>query len=379
MKVLQVSPIPINRGGVEKGGVESHVSELSGKLLEEGGEVIFFRNSVTGYKGKKEDVFYYSSILSLIISALLGFLKYNSKLSINLPIGKKIKVMAYCHTLSKISSISRFDVAHIHGLHNLAGFACQILNIPHVFTDHGIGHKQSFHNDRELITLNVSKSKIVIAISDESFKNVLDVVGSEIKVKKINNPIDIDTNGVSECEFGFDYIIFNGISDTWVRKGLSKINDEIDDILSEIYPMKLLVVCEKKYFSRLLLDDSSRSNQLVHILPVSRDKMLSMVKGAKFNLAPSIKEGFSIAYLESIILGTPVIGFDSNILEMNLLFDTNLNQPFCNNDVNKLAPVVKAMNNEILEGSVLEIESNPLSWDYSIARFFEVYCKAVNE
>ena len=370
MKILQVAPIPISKGGVEKGGVESHVSELSDKLSEVH-QIYFFRNKIT--KLLSNNGAYYRNILDYIICFLLG-IKYFIVVDKVFKFKERFKIAADSHRMSKIISEQGIDIVHVHGVHNHACYVCELLTVPYIVTDHGIGHKEAFDLNKALLTRNIAGCKSIIAISKDSYKNLLCLIDKD-KIEMINNPIDLpDSNKIDTWEnIHFDFALFNGISDTWYRKGLSEIAKNIDSIMNTLKPLHLVIVCDEKNFNKLISKCLEKNNleRIHHYLPMERYRSLGLVKKARFNIAPSIKEGFSIAYLESIGLSTPVIGFYSNIEEMNELFGSKLNIPY-EHGVSNLNELVKTM---MLNTNQRENfgDISILSWAKSIDKFNKIY------
>lgn len=376
MNVLHVSPIPSSLGGFKKGGVESHVSELSRSLHIEGFNSYFFDNSLPNItRSKKEpNCFEYLTWFSFFIFTFMG-LQYSLKVfGKKLPLKRKLRIISDCGALRYFINKKEISVIHVHGIHNIICTACEILNVPFVITDHGIGHKEVFDFDKDFLRRNIRSAFKIISISDYSKSNVLQLVNEE-KIVKINNPITID--GVEKVNLDYEYAIFNGISETWVRKGLSRIAEEIEHIILEMQDLYLVVVCNAEDYQKLMefVSNEYIRQKIKHQLPMDRQSMLSYVKGAKFNLAPSLKEGFSIGYLESILLGTPVIGFYSNICEMNDIFNVGYNIPVQPEE--KLGDKVKLMMQQLTHRDNFEIVSNPLSWENQMNKFCELYLNAI--
>ncbi|KIF50399.1 glycosyltransferase [Vibrio owensii] len=378
MNVLHVSPIPTVLGGVEKGGVESHVSELAQNLLFKGVNSYFFDNSLPLSNRTRTNIgnncFKYSTWFSFICFLFVGARYFSRLIEKEMPLKRKLRVIADCGSLSYFTRKNKISLVHVHGIHNIIATACEVIEIPFVITDHGIGHKQVFDVDKGFLHRNICSAFKVISISDYSKSNVLQLVNDD-KIVKINNPITI--NEVEKVNLDYEYAIFNGISDTWVRKGLSRIAEEIEHIILEMQDLYLVVVCNAEDYEKLMESVSNEyiRQKIKHQLPMDRQSMLSYVKGAKFNLAPSLKEGFSIGYLESILLGTPVIGFYSNICEMNDIFNVGYNIPVQPEE--KLGDKVRLMMQQLTHRDNFEIVSNPLSWENQINKFCELYLNAI--
>ncbi|MEZ9852396.1 glycosyltransferase family 4 protein [Vibrio breoganii] len=380
MKVLHIGPIPIRKGGKLKGGVESHISQLSLALDDVDIDSLYFRNEVVNLQNSN-DVFSYNNTFERILYCIIGAIIYMFELHKLFPFRMKaLKVLSDAIKIKMISRRNSVDVVHVHGLHDTAIKSCEFAGLACIATDHGIGHKIVFKDNIELVRNNLSNVSVIIAISDFSHENCLKLV-NENKIFKINNPIDVSVNLKEEKKtkviIDGEYFIFNGISEAWDRKGLKYIANEINDIFDCYKDLKFVCISEKAIHEKFSTYVSGEfKNRIIYVEPLSRNENLKLVQNALFNLAPSQYEGFSLAYLESIIMGTPVLGFASNITEMNKIFNVDFNVPF-DFKLNKpiLGSVTKVEFNA--RNACLRVDSELVSWKNNIHRFIDVYKRAL--
>ncbi|CAH7079414.1 conserved hypothetical protein [Vibrio chagasii] len=381
MKVLHIGPIPIRKGGKSKGGVESHISQLASALDDVGVESLYFRNEVVKLQ-KGNDIFSYNNMLERILYCIIGLIRHIFSLHKLYPFKMKaLKILADAIKIKRISKRNSVDVVHVHGLHDTAIKSCEFAGLRCIATDHGIGHKTVFKDNIDLVRNNLSNVLIIIAISDFSYDNCLKLA-NENKISKINNPIDVSINLIEEEKAKVisdsEYFIFNGISEAWDRKGLKYIASEINDIFNHFNELNFVCISEisiHEKFSTYVSEEFK--SRVIYIEPLSRNENLKLVKNALFNLAPSQYEGFSLAYLESIIMGTPVLGFASNIKEMNKIFNVAFNVPF---DFKQNKPILDSVIEVEFNArnACLGIDSELVSWGNNINRFICLYKRAVD-
>lgn len=118
MKLLQIGPIPVRLGGKRRGGVESHVSELSINLIKEGLDVFYFDTSYLSSGSSNGRVFGFKGIFDFLLCFLKGLFICGIKpIRVNnLTFKEWLKVYIFVGRIGELKRTLSIDLAHVHGL-----------------------------------------------------------------------------------------------------------------------------------------------------------------------------------------------------------------------------------------------------------------------
>ena len=366
MKVCLVGCLPVELGGKVNGGIASHIYELYKSLKVQDIDVSIFSNGIE--KSTCNDAISYISKLDQLVCAVFGVLRFRRCKIEGYSIKESLKILSDANRIVNIKKTSE-TIFHVHSLSNSAALSCEIAKVRYVVTDHAYwqGNK-----GKERIKDNIKNAKSIVAISNYSFYKIkqLDL---GVNIEKINNPISkIDTRKKVKKNNEFK-VYFNGISDGWNRKGLSRISSELQEILS-IENIQLIIVSDYDSISKLKSENKSLADNksLIILEPMTREKNLELLNSCDIYLAPSLSEGFSIAYLESVYLNVPVIGFSPNTEEINDLLGEEYCLGFDHENDN-----LKEKINKIKNRKEIKIDTNILLWESNIHRFINLYQNAL--
>ncbi|ENC9555545.1 glycosyltransferase family 4 protein [Aeromonas dhakensis] len=364
MKVCIVGCLPVKFGGRVNGGIASHISDLYDNLKNKGFDVCIFSNSIDC--ANNSDVICYESVTHLLINSIRGMFKFNFFKINEHGFKARLKILADAFTLSEINK-KGYSKFHVHSLNNSAAKSCEIAGLKYVVTDHAFWHGGT---SISYIKENIDKAEKIIAISDFSRRKIISIGIDSLRIVKINNPIDKILTSKKEKPERIFRVYFNGISDGWERKGLSKISSELNDILG-IENIELVIVSDNESIIKLKRENADiiNSESLKIFGPLRRDENLSWLNSSDVFLSPSTSEGYSIAYLEAISLGVPVIGFEPNVKEINNI----LGREFCigfdhyNDSIKESILEIKNRNEEKL------VNVEQFYWEQNIDKFIALY------
>lgn len=363
MKICLVGSLPVELGGKVKGGIASHIGELAKHLTLKQHQVVLFANDVN--HNVADNVISYDSQYEKIKCAVLGLLKFGLVSDTHYTFKQKIKILSDAYKLNTLSC-QGLDVFHVHSLHNLAAKACEIAKINYVVSDHGFWQKST---PEGYVANNIKAANKIISISNISRDSILQLSVDSERVTKINNPIaSIEySKKVTDSVFR---VYFNGISDGWHRKGLSYISAVLPSIL-EIENIELTIVTDDASLEQLRNEnpDLASYNNLKTSPVLTREENLQRLADSDLFLSPSLSEGFSIAYLESVMLGVPVLGFKSNVDEINDLLNIDFCVPF-EHDIDNLVDKILYMKNR---DKISGIDTGIFTWDSNINKYIFEY------
>ena len=130
---------------------------------------------------------------------------------------------------------------------------------------------------------------------------------------------------------------------------------------------------------KLLLAKQLEKKRNMDVLLMGPQEWNGMVK--YYNVAdvfvlPSRTEGIGIVYEESLVVGTPIIGFSESINEMEKLLDVYVGEKFDANkeDGKNLADkIIKILNKNIDREKIRKKAIDKLSWDVKFSEFEKIY------
>lgn len=242
-------------------------------------------------------------------------------------------VFGWLNRLHKVTLGSKPDL-----MHWTYPLPLRIKGIPNVYTLHDLVPLRlpytTLDNKRQYLKLVKRIAKTadhIITVSESAKQDIIDLLGVEpdritntyqavdVPEKYANKPAEVvqrEIEGTFGLEYG-NYFLFWGSIEP--KKNVGRI---IEGYLASCVKAPLVIVGAQAWKSeeeiRLLYDDNIRS--LVQVENVTRVKqkviqlsyapfplLVSLIKGAKATLFPSLYEGFGLPVLESMLLGTPVI------------------------------------------------------------------------
>lgn len=302
-----------------------------------------FANNCTGgglviknlceYIGKKQESYLLLGI-SQMPDMMLGnihivgtdYYKYEGQNDLN-EIEKRLQKMCFCFEKS-VEKIKP-DIVNFHGIGMFVIRCINICinkNIPYVFTEHlyiGLnknysGYDTSVELEKELYSIKNIK---VIAVSNGMKKKILRdfTLIKDEQIKVIVNGTDFCADNTNSSLENKNKKILLCIGSITPRKNQMQIIDCYNLIDKEVRENIQILFCGNDRMNGLLKEaiwDKNIQNNLKYIGSVSSNEMKNYYSAAAGLIMPSKAEGLSIAALEAISYGLPVIMFkDSECAE----------------------------------------------------------------
>jgi glycosyltransferase involved in cell wall biosynthesis len=365
MKIAQVCP----RYPPYIGGIETHVSEISERLVEKGFELEVLSCDPSGNLPKQEIIngvsvvrfkswapsesYYFSRDLK-------RYLKENS---------------------------ARFDVVHAHSYHAFpALYAAQAKRRNMlVFTPHYLGRGQTFFRNALHLPYKSMGKKIfessdrVICVSGYEKKLVLDKFGlGEEKVTVIPNGVNLDELSRYKWEPKSSHarITYSGRLERY-QKNVDKLVQAFKILINEYGADARLVIIGKGPYERKLrrLVDKLGLQDIVvleHSLP--RERYLEEIAASNVFVLPSEYECYGIVAAEAITMGVPTVVANSTALSefvengLALGIDTPVTS-------RRIADAVYEMLTKPQATKDLVITDKILAWDEVVSRLEALYLK----
>ena len=117
-----------------------------------------------------------------------------------------------------------------------------------------------------------------------------------VKVKEIIHDLGVDVK--------FPYLLFVG--QLLERKSILEVIDAFD-VFTKDHPNFRLVLVGRNMLGDLIQEKLSKNNNILHIGPVEREKVVALMQNAEMILQPSRVEGIPRVSLEALSLGKKVL------------------------------------------------------------------------
>lgn len=290
LKIAQVCP----RYSPDIGGVETHVKEISERLVKRGHIVDVITTDPTGKLPSKETI--NGVNVTRIRSVAPG--------------------TAYFFSPGIYSYLKgeEYDVVHAHSYHAFPAFFAALANAQgkFVFTPHyhRSGHtfiRDLLHKPYRLLGKSIfSKADVVICVSDYEKTLLSEDFDVSAKIMKIPNGINLS-----------EFQSLKPRQKTSTEKTLLYVGrleeykgvQHIIQCLPELPGFKLIIVGKGPYESRLreLADSLGVSGRIEWLKDVSRDELLQCYASADVFLMLSKHEAYGITVAEALAAGTPCV------------------------------------------------------------------------
>jgi glycosyltransferase involved in cell wall biosynthesis len=365
MKIAQVSP----RYHPYIGGIETHVREISERLVEKGFELEILSCDPSG-KLPKEEIINGVRVIRFKSWAPSEAYYFSRQLKKYL---KKNSV--------------RFDVVHAHSYHAFpALYAAQAKSRNMlVFTPHYLGRGQTFFRNALHFPYKFMAKKIfeisdkVICVSKYEKNLVMNKFNlREDKVAVIPNGINMDELSRYKWRPKFPYarITYSGRLERY-QKNVDKLVQAFKILFNEYgVDAQLLIIGKGPYEEKLrrLIDRLHLQNLVVlkHSLP--REQYLEEIATSNIFVLPSEYECYGIVAAEAIAMGVPTVVANSTALsefvENGLAF--GIGTPITSQ---RIASAVYEILTKPQKTKKCKIQDKILTWDEVVSQLEELYPK----
>ena len=287
------------------GGIATHVYELSKTLVKQGNDVhvITFRNKFQGIKYEEIDGIEVHRIYFPHIK-LIGFFGYT--------------FFAWL-TLKSVIKRRGIDIIHSHTIPN-ALIAKFIGDIPKVETEHSSGFLEMVGKGKYKWRYNwlLNHANHIIGPSKELVDTFIELDISPDKTSFISNGVDIEK---FNPDVGGDKIRdrYNIRLDEKIvlcprrlepKNGVYHFIKAIPHIIKEIGNVKYLIVGDGSEMNKLkeAVSKLKIANQVIFVGSVVNSEMPKYYAASDIVVLPSLKEATSIAGLEAMASGKPLVG-----------------------------------------------------------------------
>jgi len=364
MKIIQVSP----RYYPQTGGVETHVKELSKRLVEKGFEVEIYSADSPNKKLSIE------TIDEIKIFRCSSFAPNDS--------------YYFSPTLYGILKKSRYDVMHAHSYHAfplLMGALANRKGKPLVTTFHYYGRGYSTFRSMLHVPYNVfgryivNSTKRIICVSQHE-KKIIENKFPTASKKTIYIPNGVNYESFANSrstldEDGFKILYVGRLSP---EKQLETLFFAYKELQEKIEKTKLIIVGEGPAFFYLKkLSERLSLRNLIWVGGVSHESIASYYKSADVFVLPSKKEVQCISVLEAMASGLPVvIPYYDGIKD--IVFNGETGLFFKNNDHNDLVEKLMMLNfdenlrKKMGQNAQKNIKNN-FDWNILIPKYIELF------
>lgn len=312
------------------GGVQTHVHELGRALAQLGHEV----HAITRWKDKRtkrED-------------SLDGIFVHR----VHLANSHWLFDWQLRGHIQKIHRQSPVDILHVHGMRPLK--ACANLNIPVVFTNHTSSFLKRVDQGRKVLDKMATQLRVadLVLAPSEQLAEATRRCGYTNPVTFIPNGVDIEKFSPGESRLRTRL----GIPDDAVVVTLARRLHEKNGVLylaraiAQLdHPGLHLVVAgdgsERQAFEQIIRD-AGKQEQLHMLGGVANSDMPDLYRASDLSVLPSLMEATSIAGLEAMACGLPLVGTRVGGIPAILHHDDNglLVEPRC---PNQLAQAIQAL------------------------------------
>lgn len=407
-KILYIGPIPAELGGTGTGGIETHCWQLATQAYKSGYEVYILTYGASSFKKETNGVNIISISQNKFTFPLKVFyaIKNWSVIDVEnhnyfsfLSLRDKLIVLYCAYILEKIISTTKPDIIHIHSLLNMNILSLGILKSPSpiVVTDHGIGVVYNYGtfekfdiSDKDYLlrkmTEGIKIASYVISVSNFAKKHLLkflDYFGDK-KLTAILNPIDITSLPILDKEelkheLGLGnkkVVFFSGVHNPVKKKGLDILLWAFDSNDYLCKTCTLLIVTNKDGLNFAQDFVKNKNIDIVLMGPQKWERVVKYYNVADVFVLPSWTEGIGIVYEESLVVGTPIVGFSESIREIEELLGVYVGEKFdCEreDEKNLAKKVIKVLDTNFDRKNTRKSAINNLSWDARFMDFEKIY------
>jgi glycosyltransferase involved in cell wall biosynthesis len=399
IKILQIGPIPPEIGGQSYGGVATHLWGLAKQASKNGYDVYVFADTISSFTldGIKIVTARLRTSLRMAFLDKFSLITCMSKKHfLNfLGVREKLEVLLRAYLLKRILESTKPDLIHIHSLHNRDNLSLKILKpqIPIIITDHGAANM--VRNEREALQVcnSLSIASHVICVS-KHIKDRLEKLGIHYPKKTtiIYDPVTV--NELPQLNRGIlnnhhcrkQNILFSGVSRPIEGKRLDILLKAYfnDDYLRNRCRLVIITAGEGLNYAKNFIAHACRTQKSIDALvlgPLTRIDALKYYSLADVLVAPSAHEAFSLAYIEALSQGTPLVGSYAAVGEIGDLLGIYVGERFDPNKegekelAQKIVKVLDAnLDRKLLRRKIVE----NLSWDVKFKEFDCIYKEAVH-
>jgi glycosyltransferase involved in cell wall biosynthesis len=392
MRILYVGLLPPEKGGYFVCGTAIHGWELARQACDHDHEVYFlapsrpgFPDLIDGIKIVRMPDTKWLKYLRAVRS--LPFLGWRYRFARSLPLKEKIAFAARCRFLDKVLPAVSPQVVHVHGRENPWSLSVRALSdsIPLVISHHGFSAASAQEKDLQKARSILGCADRLVLVSSSLLRRDQELLEDlHERVVVINNPIDsgrvpLMDKHQAKRRLGLDdrkVIFFSGICDSLNMKGLRTLLDSYAGSISLKQSCRLIMIADPEgmqHASRFL---SEKRIAGIVMGPQPREKLAALYNAADVFVMPSRSEAFPLVFLESLLAGVPVVGYQNSVEELADLLGIYVGEPFdaSRESLEDLASkIIKALQVDADRNLIRQSIIDSLSWDLSFPKYDDIY------
>lgn len=382
MNILVIGPIPKQFGGKEFGGIATHIYGFINESLRKDLKISLWYHK-QAYKKRSVPVglevvdnkfillLKMIPCLTLFFHSKISFLNYKSRL-----------ILCYQYIcLKEHLKKRRIDIIHVHSLQNTSTLALKLLGekylkTPVVITDHGFWQLDVRPNRLKLLKINSEYAKKVIYISDFAYKHHQKYnFCKDFKLIKIPNPIVFEKISLIEKSNSEKVLFFNGLTESVKRKGFPELIDAINSSNYLCKNIKLVAIVNENGENYI---KTIKTNFKYTLLPkLGWEDIKKIYLESDLMVLPSKSESFGLVYIEALMFGIPIVGFNEVVDEFKNVFKEyyigESYNPEEDSPNHLAAQIVKALSTPFHTENVIKVVKENYSWDNKINDFIHLY------
>jgi len=306
----------------------------------------------------------------------------------DLSLKDRIGVAFRAELLQKMLASIRPDIIHVHSLHNLHTLGLRLLpsSVPVVITNHEFYPTGQSDHDVIVARQALSRADYLICTSEYT-RNRLHEFGLcfEGKMKVIHKPLHPDRipllpKKAAKRKLGWEKkktILFAGGYKPVGKKGLDILLRAVsaDRRLADRCRVVVISSEEGQRWARRF--ENGKSGIDIQLLGfVALETMVNCYNAADVFVMPSRSEGFGLVYLESLLAGTPVIGFHRTLSEMKDVLEMYIGEIFDRQSEDEQAlseKINRVLDNPFDREGVCQKVAERFSWKVKFSEFQSVY------
>ncbi len=394
MKILYIGLIPPEIGGRLACGAAVHGWELANEAQKRGNQVYFLSNiniwePFTIINGIKIIRIQRLDLPKIIYGAFLYLLasKRYKEYLFPFSLRENIAIFSRSFFIRKIMRDVKPDIVHIQGEINWAiNIRMYSLSIPIIISCHSqIKYKRRLRDQERIITILRCADSLIFVSKYVLPNNNTFHKCNIISIHIINNPIDpnkiplIKDKSILRNNYEIKnekVVFFSGICESIKIKGL--------DILLDAY--KKSNILRETTCLYIIADEKGRKIALEYFLKYNikgkifdfqpLPKLIELYNLADVFVMPSRSEAFPSVFLESLLAGTPIVGFSDSLDELRGIVGYYIGEKF---DANKETAedlknkIVKTMRRRIDRSSLRLNIAKRLSWEIKYVEYDKIY------
>lgn len=381
-KIVLVGRASLSLGGIATGGISKHIEDLSAKLVENGYQVTIWdfrlKKSFTNFKVRIEGVSYVELIFGLIYSIFAINIIFNKSYG-NLSLKDKFLISIQSWKIQKYIISNDIQVVHVHSLNRpITHFLrSKFPNIKIIITDHGFWQKKEITLSENNSTFKKIKNNIEIATSiitistfaNTQFKNYKLPTHKNITIP---NPVFLSKITIKNVEKE-NIIFFNGYNKSLEIKNFELVIDAMN-YLSFFKDYKLVAIVNDE--AKRLVKSKKIKFEIETLGAQPWDVVVDLYNKSKVLVVPSKSESFGLVYLESLAVGTPIIGFHETVMEFKNELGLDIGEVFDPQfeSFKELAQKIKkVLINHYVPGELRNAVKLNYSWDNKVQNFLSLY------